>query len=181
MSWAHQKKPRIDTASIIRRTMCIRKSHLSASRLTIRNSLRNAKTLVMPKECGDPGMGSPRFELFWLSLADYASAMSITSRESATSLHADFQVSCLVRVSQRQESQGFPGGCLYRFSTVNTFGDAKRLFLRTFPAYPEIIEHSPQRTTTRRRISVVHRLADHRTVALSNSFYYRIWFRVFSD
>jgi hypothetical protein len=31
---------------------------------------------------------------------------------------------------------------LYRFSTEHNSNDAKRLFLRTFPAYPEIIEQS---------------------------------------
>src|ERR1035441_7090713 len=33
---------------------------------------------------------------------------------------------------------------LYRISTEHNSNDATRLFLRTFPAYPEIIEHSHQ-------------------------------------
>jgi hypothetical protein len=36
---------------------------------------------------------------------------------------------------------------LYRFSTEQYLINAKLLFLRTFPAYPEIISHSPRRRT----------------------------------
>jgi hypothetical protein len=34
---------------------------------------------------------------------------------------------------------------LYRISTEHNSNDAKRLFLRTFPAYPEIIEQNSRR------------------------------------